>query len=116
MGFPYESLIDNHQQVVSAHLLMSQQGGATGNYGFDVYWASAANWAGIGGSGRAIGGAQLNPSADVDLTAFYSSLVNGGTRGAALGLIGDEVAGLYTLKQWSGYLSITYNTPPPPPG
>lgn len=111
---PYESLIDNHQNVMSAKVNLVRTAGTSNGNQVYVCWAAAWSFGGACANGW-YGTATLNDSVDVDVTGLYQYWVGNSIRGGSLGFAGNDVSGLFTFKDnWSA-LTVVYNTPPPKP-
>jgi hypothetical protein len=115
--FPYESLIDNGQKVVSANVNFSRTAGTSNGNPIDVCWAAAWSYDGACGTGLHgyWGSGTLNDTLDVDVTGLYAYWVDNSIRGGSLGITGNEQSGLFTYKELWDSVTVVYNTPPPVP-
>jgi hypothetical protein len=115
--FPYESLIDNGQKVVSANVNFSRTAGTSNGNPIYVCWAAAWSYDGACGTGLHgyWGSGTLNDTLDVDVTGLYAYWVDNSIRGGSLGITGNEQSGLFTYKELWDSVTVVYNTPPPVP-
>jgi RHS repeat-associated protein len=114
--FPYESLIDNHRNVLSATVNLALNAGTANPWQVDVCWASAYSWGGACDTGAWGAGVMWSNPIDIDVTNLFQHWVSNGIRGGALGFYGDpDQPGLYTYKDLWSSVTVVYNTPPPKP-
>jgi RHS repeat-associated protein len=111
---PYEWMMTYGQKVVSATLnVWRNSGTSNGNV---LYGCPAISWSYAGACAYgAWGSTTVGNAATMDLTNLYRYWVDGNYNGGLLGLVGNEVSGLYTFKEMGADLTIVYNTPPPQP-
>jgi len=111
---PYESLIDNHQYVLTANLTLTRQLGSTASEQYAVCAASANSYAGAVGY-QPCGQGAVGTSGVIDVTDLYRGLVASDTRDIGLGIFGGEWSGYYNYKRMAASLSIVYSDPPSVP-
>jgi len=111
---PYESLIDNHQYVLTASLTLTRQLGSSASEQYAACAASANSYAGAVGY-QPCGQGAVGSSGVIDVTDLYRGIVASDTRDVALGIFGGEGPGYYNYKRMTASLSIVYSDPPTVP-